>query len=232
MNSQCRSQQSLPTAKVSEVVFILVAYLATQVFVMAMSDYLPGNHPMVLASLASAWCAAIAAVAAGAWINRMTGGRVIGRGKVSRLQGLACAIGAVLVAFGGDWITSAVPDTGPVNPLLAAAYMDKGLAIQLWWIVGTILVVPIGEEMVFRGALQPYLATRIGNGFAILLAALCFVAMHLSQLDGYWPAMVAIFSLGVAAGVARWRTGSIYGAILVHVAYNSTVMVSILGAQS
>ena len=148
------------------------------------------------------------------------------------MQGLACVIGAVLVAFGGDWITSAVPDTGPVNPLLAAAYMDKGLAIQLWWIVGTILVVPIGEEMVFRGALQPYLATRIGNGFAILLAALCFVAMHLSQLDGYWPAMVAIFSLGVAAGVARWRTGSLYGAILVHVAYNSTVMVSILGAQS
>ena len=232
MNSQCRSQQSLPTAKASEVVFILVAYLATQVFVMAMSDYLPGNHPMVLASLASTWCAAIAAVAAGAWINRMTGGRVIGRGKVSRLQGLACAIGAVLVAFGGDWITSAVPDTGPVNPLLAAAYMDKGLAIQLWWIVGTILVAPIGEEMVFRGALQPYLAARIGNGFAILLAALCFVAMHLSQLDGYWPAMVAIFSLGVAAGVARWRTGSLYGAILVHVAYNSTVMVSVLGGPS
>ena len=230
MNSQCRPQQSVPAANFSEALFVFVAYLSTQFFVLAMSDHLPGNHPIVLATLASTWCAAIAAVAAGAWINRMTGGRVIGRAKVSRLQGLACVIGAVLVAFGGDWITTAVPDTGPVNPLLAAAYMDKGLAIQLWWIAGTVLIVPIGEEMVFRGAVQPYLAARIGNGFAILLAALCFVAMHLSQLDGYWPAMVAIFSLGVAAGVARWRTGSLYGAILVHVAYNSTVMVSILSA--
>ena len=232
MNSQCRPRQSVPTGKFSEAVFVFAAYLSTQFFVLAMSDHLPGNHPIVLATLASVWCAAIAAVAAGTWINRVNGGRVIGRTRVSGLQGIACIIGGVLVSSGAHWITLAVPDTGPVNPLLAAAYMDKGLAIQLWWIVGTILVVPIGEEMVFRGALQPYLATRIGNGFAILLAALCFVAMHLSQLDGYWPAMVAIFSLGVAAGVARWRTGSLYGAILVHVAYNSTVMVSVLGGQS
>jgi len=116
--------------------------------------------------------------------------------------------------------------------MLAKAFLNKGPAILLAWMAGILIVAPAGEEMVFRGAIHSYLSARIGSRTAIFVAALLFVLIHVPQLDGYWPAMLGIFGLGVVAGVARELTGSLLGAVLVHVAYNSVTMASVLAGRS
>ena len=141
---------------------------------------------------------------------------------------VGCVCSAIVAAIAPGFLMMAVPHTGPVNPMLAQAFMGKGSLILLGWMMTTVFMAPIGEEMVFRGAIQGYLSGRIGTGFAIAVSALLFLLVHLPQLDGYWPAMLAILGLGIVAGIARARTGSLLGAIAVHISYNSVVMAFVL----
>jgi membrane protease YdiL (CAAX protease family) len=76
----------------------------------------------------------------------------------------------------------------------------------------------IGEEMAFRGLLQP----RIGLVFANLL----FTSMHAFQYG--FDAMLSVFIVGTILGIVRARTNTSTSAI-VHGVYNFTlVMMSVL----
>lgn len=218
--------------RISEPVFVLLAYFLAQFSVLSMSEHFPGEHPILAAAIVSTFSAGCAAVLAGIWIDRVNGGHFIGRARPSGAQLAACVCGGILASFAIYPIVLAVPDVGPVNPMLAKAFLDKGPAILLGWMTGILIAAPIGEEMVFRGAIQGYLSRRIGTGAAIVAAASAFLLIHLPQLDGYWPAMLGILGLGIVAGIARAWTGSLLGAVLVHVAYNSVTMAFVLFGRS
>lgn len=68
----------------------------------------------------------------------------------------------------------------------------------------------VGEEILFRGALQP----RLGLG----LTAVAFALAHL-QYGFLSPAMVLVFFLGLALGIIRRQTNTTT-AIFVHLGYN------------
>jgi membrane protease YdiL (CAAX protease family) len=132
---------------------------------------------------------------------------------------------------GTAWLT----DTHFVAATLAAIPVWLGLGIALgghmravagWsaW-VSFVLVLPVVEELVFRGLLQGQLlrlssARRIGP---LTLANLCttagFVLMHLAKQPPYWALGVAVPSL--VFGHLRERFGSVLPPMLLHALYNA-----------
>lgn len=232
MNSMLGHQNVVRDQRLSEPVFVFLAYLLVQFSILAISDHFPGDHPVLIATIFSTFSATFAAVLAGMWINRTNGDLYIGRMRLSAIHLVICVAGGILTSLAVYPLLMAIPSSGPADPLLAKAFLDKGPAMLLAWMASVLVVGPIGEEMVFRGALLGYLSARIGTAAAIVVAALLFLLLHLPQLDGYWPAMLAILGLGLVAGIARVKTGSLLGAIAVHIAYNSVVMAFVLGGRS
>jgi membrane protease YdiL (CAAX protease family) len=213
-------------------VFVFLVYLFGKFSVLSMTDRLPVEHPLLVATIIATFGGACAAVLAGTWVNRRNGGLLIGRMRLAAIQWAYCVGGGVLTLLAACTLVIWAPEPSSTNPLFAKAFLDKGPAILMWWMATLLVAAPIGEEMVFRGAFQGYLARRIGTGAAIIVAALLFLIVHLPQLDGYWPAMVSILGLGIAAGIARAKTGSLMGAIAVHISYNSAVMAFVLAGRA
>lgn len=231
MSSNSDMRDVALTGRHSEPVFVFMAYLFGQFLVLSLSGHFPGEHPLLVASITSTLAAAAAAVLAGSWIDRHNGGKFIGKKNIPLAQYVICLLaGATIVAI-VYFLVLAVPDDKPANPMMAKAFLDKGPAILFPWIASVVVAAPIGEEMVFRGAVQGHLAQRFGSAAAVAVGALLFVLLHVGQLDGYWPTMLGLLILGISAGAARIWTGSLTGAILVHVAYNSVMMAAVLAAK-
>ena len=72
----------------------------------------------------------------------------------------------------------------------------------------------LGEELVFRGALQPR--------FGLLFTAFLFAVIHVQY--GFSPAVFEVFALGLALGVLRQR-GNLTMAIALHTLYNASLVV-------
>lgn len=94
----------------------------------------------------------------------------------------------------------------------------------LFWL-NQVLLIPIVEELVFRGWLQGSLLRRraMRNGYcgislANFAAALLFSAAHFFSHPPIWAAGVIVPAL--VFGYFRERHNSVYPAILLHVYYN------------
>ena len=77
------------------------------------------------------------------------------------------------------------------------------------------LLVPIFEEVLFRGLLLSWLNRYMRFPFALAVMAALFAAMHV-----YPPALPYAFLFGIATGYVRQRTGSTVNTILMHVLHN------------
>jgi membrane protease YdiL (CAAX protease family) len=95
-------------------------------------------------------------------------------------------------------------------------------------LVGALLVAPIFEELLFRGAMLRALRERgLGRGPAVLASALAFAALHLPGWivhKGLDPSIVASFfgvaAFGVVLGHLGWRAPSLWAPIALHAANN------------
>lgn len=83
------------------------------------------------------------------------------------------------------------------------------------------LLLPIGEELFFRGLLFHALL-RAGQGVlrAAALSWLLFVALHAEQSWGNWGGLVSIAAAGVVLTGLRIASGSVLVPALAHVLYN------------
>ncbi len=81
------------------------------------------------------------------------------------------------------------------------------------------LVPGITEEIAYRGLIQHWLQTAVKPWRAIILASALFTAMHLSVLSAPY-----IFLLGLLLGWLKWKTGSLYPSMLVHILHNYAVI--------
>jgi membrane protease YdiL (CAAX protease family) len=73
------------------------------------------------------------------------------------------------------------------------------------------LIVPIAEEILFRGVIQSYLVRRLGALIGIVLSSLWFALLHV-DLALFAP----LFMIGLGLGVLRHRFQSLWGAIILH----------------
>ena len=89
-------------------------------------------------------------------------------------------------------------------------------------ILSAVILAPIAEELLFRGAIQGYLLRNFGNPvWAISFSALLFGVVH-GNLEQLFFASV----LGLALGWVYYRTGSLVPSILMHFVNNALSVLS------
>jgi membrane protease YdiL (CAAX protease family) len=98
--------------------------------------------------------------------------------------------------------------------LPAPSRWELPLAIALLRAFGIVVLAPLGEELIFRGALFSVLKkTRLGAAGAILIPAVFFAAIHTQ----YGLSEVALIFLdGALFGLARYHSGSVLVPVLMH----------------
>ena len=100
------------------------------------------------------------------------------------------------------------------------AIMGAPAMLALFWIT-LVVTAPVCEEIIFRGFLmRGWSESRIGAIGAIMLSSLVFTAIHLQY---NLPTLVTVFVLSLVLGVMRWRSGSTTLTIMLHMAWNLAV---------
>lgn len=89
--------------------------------------------------------------------------------------------------------------------------------------IGIIFLVPIAEELIFRGYLHEALYSSFGRASAILLSSLAFVVVHATPAQGLGniPIMAALFPLALHLAFLKERYGSLKAPILCHIFFNA-----------
>jgi membrane protease YdiL (CAAX protease family) len=122
------------------------------------------------------------------------------------------------------WIALGLGVAGPL-------YLPHGPAAWLAFV----LIMPLLEELVFRGMVQSQLlqvlpgARVAGLSAANLLTTLAFAATHLLAQPSVWALGVAVPSL--VLGHLRERFGSLWPPVIVHVIYNTGFAVAALALR-
>jgi membrane protease YdiL (CAAX protease family) len=102
--------------------------------------------------------------------------------------------------------------------------------------VGIVILVPIMEELIFRGLLQPALRRRVGAVGSVLGSALIFALVHALNIDAESTQMGlevsatvgGIFVLALFLGWAREHTGGVGLPIFIHAGWNGLVTAILL----
>jgi len=104
---------------------------------------------------------------------------------------------------------------------------DAGIGLQTLIAVFAVLIVPVFEELLFRGFLQTSLRSVSGKPWvAIVLTSLFFSVLHPPT---HIP---ALFMLSCGLGYAYERSGSLFRPILMHVFFNGfSVAVTVMLAR-
>ena len=83
-------------------------------------------------------------------------------------------------------------------------------------------LVPVIEELLFRGLGFTLLEQRYGQGVAIVATGVLFATAH-----GLVEAFPLIAAFGVGLGILRARSESVYPGIIVHALFNSIAMLAV-----
>ena len=94
-----------------------------------------------------------------------------------------------------------------------ALVADPGVDAATIVMIGSLLLLACGEEMIYRGLVQPSLVSVLGRA-GVPVAALMFAATTLG--DRSWTAVLFVFAVGIAYGAVVHRTGCLVGVVLAH----------------
>jgi membrane protease YdiL (CAAX protease family) len=136
--------------------------------------------------------------------------------RVLALVGVVVAIG-----LAADLVVQLVRHTGLQRDLFPANLRASMVRYAGWplAILSIAIVVPIAQEIWFRGLLLPALAqTRLGFWGAALLTSALFAAAHLWHAG--LTALVPVFLGGLFLAWTLGLTGSLWVPIAIHVSYN------------
>ena len=83
------------------------------------------------------------------------------------------------------------------------------------------VVTPLSEELLFRGFALRGMIRSIGPGPAVVATALLFSVLHLKP-----EVMIPIFITGLALGLLRVKTGSLWPCIAAHAGQNALALLA------
>ena len=128
-----------------------------------------------------------------------------------------------VVMVTGWLLVRLVGDPGGSNPLLELVLGSRDpLALALLAFTALVLA-PLFEEMIFRGALLPVLVTRLGPLPGVLLSGLLFAMAHISVGE-----LAPLTVLGVGLGLVRLRSGRLWPSVLMHGLWNAVTFLNLL----
>jgi len=113
-----------------------------------------------------------------------------------------------------SWIIPPKPEHA--HPILSAMSDAPWEWLAVMAITAAVIV-PIGEELLFRGLAQSLLRRHFGPWPAVLVASAIFAAAHWSQPQ----AVPSLFVLAVVIGYNYERTGRLLAPILIHTLFNA-----------
>ena len=92
-----------------------------------------------------------------------------------------------------------------------------------WWFLKLVLIIPILEELVFRGLIQEYISQHTNRRWGLLTVAnvitsLIFTAMHFLFHAPLWA--VAVIFPSLIFGYFKERHTSLVSPIILHIFYN------------
>lgn len=89
-------------------------------------------------------------------------------------------------------------------------------------VIATIVVVPLFEELLFRGYL-PSLAHHFGlaKGWCVFISSALWTIIH-GQYN--WQALCLLFSLGLLFGMVRFHYKSLWASFVIHCSFNLTTL--------
>jgi membrane protease YdiL (CAAX protease family) len=128
----------------------------------------------------------------------------------------------VVLAFAVCFAGATIVLAARVLPLPDSRAFEHFERMRLGWLPLAVLAVglaPMMEEFLFRGWLQRNLERRMPGARAIVLTALTFAAAHLDLFG-----LPSRFVVGVASGYLAFASGSIVPSVLLHAAYNGTLL--------
>jgi membrane protease YdiL (CAAX protease family) len=88
--------------------------------------------------------------------------------------------------------------------------------------LGAVIVIPLFEEIIFRGFLQPLLVQNLGDRGGLTLTSAIFAALHGAS------AFLPIFGLSLVIGAAMLRTQRLAAPWLVHATHNGLMLAMLL----
>lgn len=119
------------------------------------------------------------------------------------------------------------PDQSPQRELLDLLRGLQGWVPTLVMFLTVAGLVPLYEELLFRGFLLPVLARRWRPGWALVVTALLFGAIHLQPAG-----LPTLAALGLAMGLAMRHTGSLLTPLLVHATWNGAIFLLMRGLSA
>ena len=87
-------------------------------------------------------------------------------------------------------------------------------------LIVVVVLAPVCEELLFRGAMFSALLRRWGIRTAAIVPSLIWAIIHIQY---EWWFVASIAGSGVLLALVRWKGGSIYLPIALHAAYNLLV---------
>ena len=129
------------------------------------------------------------------------------------------------------WVTLAVvwPFT-PFNPVTHPNTSDPIIGLNNAFdnnvfatIIYLAILVPIVEEMFFRGVIITFLANATHAAIAVLISAVVFALFHIDPSYFSMNQVIYIFCLGTIFGIAAMLTRSIWPGVLMHSLNNALV---------
>ena len=120
-------------------------------------------------------------------------------------------------------VTTLFGDQGGSNPLLELVLSSKDPFALLLLLITTIVLAPVFEEIVFRGALLPVLANRFDMRWGVIVSAFVFAVAHLSVGE-----LAPLFVLGIGLAILRLRSGRLFPCILMHSLWNGITFANLI----
>ena len=127
------------------------------------------------------------------------------------------------VMLTGGVLVRLVGDPGGSNPLLGVVLGSRDPPALALLALTAVVLAPLFEETIFRGALLPVLATRLGPLPGVLLSGLLFAMAHISVGE-----LAPLTVLGVGLGLVRLRSGRLWPSVLMHGLWNAVTFLNLL----
>jgi len=111
----------------------------------------------------------------------------------------------------------------PIPPTLVPSHTVLDVILLPLSITGfvTVVLVPVGEEILDRGFTYGWLREKVGVPWGLLVQALLFSMLHFSyNYDSAMGLFIHRFVLGLVLGTLYERTGSIYSPMICHAIIN------------
>ena len=90
-----------------------------------------------------------------------------------------------------------------------------------------VLIAPFMEELIFRGVLFAVFERQVSARFAVAATTVLFAALHVPEYRGAWNHVLMICLVSGVFSLARGLTGSLGPSMILHFAYNLSLMTAL-----